>query len=62
MFLQRDEELQSEDCEDLNSCEEIKDCEEVKICGPSAKAMKNSGKEALAKRSRIAKRSTMAMW
>ena len=62
MFRQREEELQSNDGEDVKSCKETKDYEEVKIVGSSAKAMKNSGKEALAKRSRIAKRSTMAMW
>ena len=44
LFPPRDEELQS------------KDGEEVKICCSSAKAMKNSGKEALTKRSMIAKK------
>ena len=44
LFPPRDEELQ------------IKDCEEVKIYCSSAKARRNSGKEALAKRSMIAKK------
>ena len=44
LFPRRDEELQS------------KECEEVKICCSSTKAMKNAGKETLAKRSRIAKK------